>query len=251
MKKIKVVLVDDETRARTMLAALLNEFIGGVDIVGSVGSVKEAIEVIDKTQPDLVFLDIQMPGGDGFTLYNNYDKPQFEVIFTTAYDKYAIDAIKKSALDYIMKPVGIDELKEAMVRFHEKKKNDHGELEDSFLILDYVESGKQDVKLSIPNVKGFELIKVKSILYCSAASNYCEFHLDDGKVFVASSTLKFFDEKLAPFGFLRVHDSFVVNLGKVVKYIRGRGGNLVLTDDSMIPVSRSRKDQLLSVFNGK
>jgi len=250
MQKIKIVIVDDEARARSLLSSLLTEFVDDVEIVGLADSVTEAIKVIDKEKPEVVFLDIQMPEGNGFSLFDHYDdKIKFEVIFTTAYSKYAIEAIKKSALDYIMKPVGVEELKDAIERYKVKRKSNNGEPEESFVILDYEDAGKQDVKIAIPNVKGFELIKVKSILYCSAASNYCEFHLSNGNIYVASSTLKIFEEKMSPYGFLRIHDSYLVNLSKIDKYLRGRGGKIELVDGTILPVSRSKKDDLIEIFS--
>lgn len=249
MQNVKIIIVDDESRARSMLSSLLEEFVEGIEIVGTANSVEEAISVIKKVKPELVFLDIQMPGGNGFTLFDHFENPKFEVIFTTAYDQYAIEAIKKSALDYIMKPIGVEELIDAIEKFKTKRKNKTDEPEESFVFLDYEDAGKQNLKIAISNIKGFELIKLKAILYCSASSNYCEFHLTNGKVFLASSTLKFFEEKISPYGFLRVHDSYLVNLSKINKYIRGRGGQLELVDGTLLPVSRSRKDNLLEIFN--
>lgn len=248
MKKIKVVIVDDESRARKFLSSLLTDYVGDIEVIGMAESVVEAKKVIDQTNPEIVFLDVQMPGGNGFTLLDEYPNPKFDVVFTTAFDKYAIDAIKKSALDYIMKPISIEELKETINKYRNKKETESGLPEETFLIPDFVDSGKQDVKIAIPNVKGFDLVKVKDILYCKADSNYSSFVLEDGNSYIASHTLKYFEEILNTYGFLRIHDSYFVNLSKITKYVRGRGGSVIMSDGAEIPVSRSRKDDLIEFF---
>ena len=246
---IRSILVDDEVNSLDALNILLNEFCPQVEVVARCASPKMALELIRKLTPDLLFLDIEMPGFSGFELLEKLGSISFQVIFTTSYDQYGIKAIKFSALDYILKPIDPQELVTAVNKFQVQK---HLPTPAQFeLLLNQIHNRDLQLhKLAIPTNDGYVLISVDQIVFCEANDNYTHFHLKGGKNIVASRTLKEIEEQLSEFSFLiRVHHSYLVNLNEVLRYVRGEGGYLVMNDGTSINVSRSRKELLLKKIN--
>lgn len=245
---IRVIIVDDETRARKVLQSLLEEFLKGVEVVGEAHSVDSAEALIRKSSFDLLFLDVEMPGGNGFSLLSRFDKMEFEVIFTTAYSQYAIEALRSSALDYLLKPVDLGQLKEALERFRLRRA---AAKESPVYLLpsDLNHSIRQAQKIILPIPKGFKVVTISDILYAKASGNYTEFSLaGDTKILVAK-TLKYFEQQLGELGMLRIHESHLVNLLHVEQYERGRGGLVTMSNGEKLEVSRGRKEALLKWFS--
>ena len=245
---IKAILVDDELHGLETLNILLTDYCPDVKVMEKCPSAKKALEAIDKLKPDLVFLDIEMPVMNGFELLEQFDQIPFSVIFTTSYDQYAIKAIRFSALDYLLKPVDPKELIAAVNKVNNKKQTPTNEqLQMLMHQLQHKES--KFTKLAVPTSEGFELIPADNVIRCEADDNYTHLYLKNKTKIIASRTLKEMEEQLKEFSyFIRVHHSYIVNLNEVVKYVRGEGGYLVMTDESTVNVSRSRKEALLKFF---
>ncbi len=258
---IRAVIIDDEEKGRKLLINLLENYCDDIEIIATAGSAREGIAVINKNNPDIVFLDIVMPGGDGFSVLDNVEKIDFEVIFTTAYDHYAIKALRFSALDYLLKPINIDELQQAVkkmtTKIHEKKFNRsiNNRLE-VFLKNRALESDQKKIGLTTQN--GILFVFIRDIILCKAEGNYTVFYFTDSRSKeLVSKTLKEFDELLSEFNFFRIHRSYLVNLKHIKEYCRnshdceveGDGGYVVLDENIQVPVSRDKKKLLLERFS--
>jgi two-component system LytT family response regulator len=245
---INAILVDDEAHCLDTLSILLKDYCPEVEILEQCSSAKKALIAVEKYQPSLVFLDIEMPIMNGFELLEQFKELNFSVIFTTSYDQYAIKAIRFSALDYLLKPI---EPKELMIAVHkaETYKNPPTSEQLKMLMdqLHHKENGF--TKIAVPTAEGFELIPADDVIRCEADDNYTHLFLKNKNKITACRTLKEMEEQLDDFKyFVRVHHSYLVNLNEVTKYIRGEGGYLVMSDGSTVNVSRSRKEALLKFF---
>lgn len=245
---IRAILVDDEMHGLDTLSILLSENCPGVEVVDRCSSAKKALESIAKTKPDLVFLDIEMPIMNGFELLEQFSEIPFAVIFTTSYDQYAIKAIRFSALDYLLKPVDPKELVAAI----DKVKRKNPPTSEQFqMLMDQLQHREGPIsRIAIPTTEGFELVPADQVVRCEADDNYTYLYLKNKTKIVASRTLKEVEEQLSEFPFfIRVHHSYIANLNEVVRYVRGEGGYLVMTDGTTVNVSRSRKEALLKHFS--
>ena len=211
-------------------------------------SAKQGLAAVRKHHPDLVFLDIEMPVMNGFEFLEQFTDIPFSVIFTTSYDQYAIKAIRFSALDYLLKPIDPKELITAVQKVQEKKM--HPSPEQFHMLMDQVHNrGNKFTRVAVPTAEGFELIPAEEIIYCEADDNYTHLFLKNKRKIIACRTLKDVEEQLAEFAsFIRVHHSYMVNLNEVNKYVRGEGGYLIMSDNTTVNVSRSRKDALMKLF---
>lgn len=241
---IKALIIDDERNGAEVLKMLIEQNIERIVISELLYNVESGIEAVKKHKPDLVFLDIEMPDGTGFDVIEATKGINYQVIFTTAYEQYAIKALKAKAINYLLKPIDLNELvssvEEAIVLIEKNKSQVPANLEKA--ILDVINRNK---KIPIPSNDGIILIDVEDIIRLEADSNYTNIFLQDGKKILASKTLRHFEEMLINHHFLRVHSAHIINLDKIERYIRGDGGTLVLIDGKNIPVSRSNKIDLL------
>ncbi|TKG96537.1 response regulator transcription factor [Puteibacter caeruleilacunae] len=244
---IRAIIVDDEKNARENLAFALKKHCSDVEIVGEAASVEQAIEVINNTDPNLVFLDIQMPGGNGFQLLEYFETYNFNVIFVTAFDQYAIKAIRFSAIDYLLKPINVVELKEAVQRFSRRTKfADHG------LHLKQLNSNlnsPEQAKIALPTQDRIEFIPVKEIIHCKGESNYTKIHFQNRPPLLVAKTLVEFEELLSEYQFIRVHKTHLVNLNQVKAYIKNDGGYLLMENEDNIAISRRRKESVLHALS--
>lgn len=246
---IKAIVIDDEKNCRESLVKLLHHYFKDVDVVAEADSSKSGIEKIKEWNPDVVFLDIEMPHGSGFEVLKSFKQINFEVIFTTAYNHYAIKAIKFSALDYLLKPIDIDELEIAIKRYKEK----YGKVDKSEgvkLLLDNLgdEPNKLN-KIALPDVNGFEVVNIENIIYCEADRNYTKIYLQGENLpKITSKSLMEYDKLLQDNNFCRIHQSYLININHVEKYIKGRSGNVVMTNKAILDISRSKRDDFLKLF---
>ena len=241
---LKAILVEDETNSREILRNYINKYCPCIDLVGEAASIKEALVLIENNIIDLVFLDVEMPFGNAFDLLDQLPDRTFETVFVTAYDHYAKDALNNHAAYYLTKPINIDELIIA-VNYVEGVREKEASLEGEVLA---TKSKGVEGKLTLPQQDGFQILNVSEILYCKADDNYTEIYLLNKKILV-SKTLKYFEDALAEFPFARVHKSFLVNVNEVVKYRRGKGGSVVMSNGKEVMVSASKKKDFLSYFN--
>jgi two-component system, LytTR family, response regulator len=245
---INAILIDDETHCLDSLTILLSKFCPEVQILQRYSSAKQGLEATTKYKIDLVFLDVEMPSMNGFEFLEQFKEIPFSVVFTTAYDKYAIKAIRFSALDYLLKPIDPKELVVAVRKVETHKNPPTGE--QFRMLLDKIQHKESGLtKIAVPIVEGFELVKAEDIITCEADNNYTYLHLKNKRKITACRTLKEVEEQLESFSsFIRVHHSYIVNLNEVTKYVRGDGGYLTMSDGSTVDVSRSRKTALLKFF---
>lgn len=241
---IKAIIVDDEAKGREILRALLSRTCKNVEVVATANSAESGAEAIRKFHPSLVFLDIEMPGGNGFTLLEKTKDQNFEVIFTTAYSQYAIKAIRFSALDYLLKPINPEELKAAVDKVEITQSTKVGNRRNVETLLSNIEEAAPK-KVVLPNVHGAEYVLLDDIVRCSADGNYTLVVMTNGKKILVAKTLKDYEEMFAEENFCRVHHAHLVNLKHVVRYIKGEGGQVELSDGSTVEVSRRKKTEFL------
>lgn len=243
--KLKSILVEDEETSREILKNYLNKYCPNVDIVGEASNINNALELIRTQELDLVFLDVEMPYGNAFDLLDKVGDRHFETVFVTAYNDYALDALNAHASYYLMKPIDIDELIKAVDYVVEIKTKEDA-LQDQVLVPNT--TNNIDGKITIPQQDGFEVISTADILFCKADDNYTEIYLNNNKKKVVSKTLKYFEVALKDSNFARIHKSYLVNVNEVVKYVKGKGGSVILSNGKEVMVSPSKKSELLSYF---
>ncbi|MEZ4721792.1 MAG: response regulator transcription factor [Flavobacteriales bacterium] len=252
MNQLKAIIVDDEATNREVLKRLIAKFCPEVEVVGSAQNVMEAVFLIRDHRPDVVFLDIEMPGEDGFSLFTHFEKPDFRVVFTTAHADYAIKAIKFAALDYLLKPVDFNELKQAVAKVRDSIQRGDGNnlLEKQINVLK--ESRTADnfdfKRIALPSADGVEFYNVSKILRCEAARAYSTFHFDDETKVLVSKPLSEFEKLLSECNFIRIHKSNMVNMTHVVKFVKSDGGYVVLSDGSHISVASRRKNEVMQIL---
>jgi two-component system LytT family response regulator len=249
LKELKAIIVDDEEPARVTLAKLLEWTAPNIRIVDACSGVDEALKAIRRHQPQLVFLDIEMPVKNGFDLLEEVGKVDFEVIFVTAYDQFAVEAFKRHALAYLLKPVDEEALKVVVERAHKQVATPINEeyLVNLFTSLRVI--NPKFNKIPIPTMDGLELVEVDEIVRCASDGNYTHLHFSTRPPMLISKTLKQVAEQLEPYSqFVRVHNSHLVNLCFVKRYQKGKDGYLILEDETAVPISRSRRDAVLSNF---
>lgn len=246
--QLKAVIVDDELASRETLRNYLSKYCEDVLVVGEADSLKTALTLIPALRPDVVFLDIEMPFGNAFDLLEQLSEITFETIFVTAYSHYAIQALNCSAAYYILKPIDIDELVLAVDKVKANKESNKPNLHTQILIDNIHLANKQLYKLVLPILDGFEVVEVKDIVRCEANDNFTAFFFVDGKQALICRTLKFYENILTEMGFMRVHKSHLINLQYVKRYRKGKGGSVVMTDNSEIDVAVTKKDEFLEKF---
>ena len=242
---INAIIIDDEIHCRKTLGMLLKEYCPDVQVTEECDEAASGLAAIQKLKPDLVFLDIEMPNMNGFEMLEKLPEINFEIVFTTSYDQYAIKAIRFSALDYLLKPVDREDLQTAVQKVVQRL---HHPLPQQLEIL--LQKLHQPVspiqKIALPTMEGLQMIAVDSIISCASDSNYTVFLLKNKQKLIVSRPLKEVEEMLEEYSFLRVHNSYLVSLNEIDKYVKGEGGYLVMTDGSAIDVSRSKKETLLN-----
>jgi two-component system LytT family response regulator len=250
-QSVKAFIIDDEFQSRKFLGKMMHQYFPEISLVGYASTVEEGLQGIKEYNPDIVFLDIQMKGETGFDLLNHLPEINFALIFTTAFDKYAIKAFRFNAIDYLLKPIVIDELIEAVNKVKQRtalaQSASKGQVEQ--LYRDITNPQKIHDKIAIPTGEGFIIISVNEIVYCHASSNYTEFYLTDKKRILSSYTLKQYDEILTAQSFFRAHRSFLINLAHIKMYRRGEGGEIVMSNGHEIELSRTHKDEFLHLLN--
>lgn len=245
---MKVILIDDERDALEMLEWIIRKHATELDIVAMCESSLEGLKKIQELKPDLVFLDIEMPQLNGFDMLERLGKYNFEVIFTTAYNQFAIKALKICALDYLLKPIDADELKAAVQKaLTRKTKASSEQLE---MLMNYFKPEKPKTRrIALTASDHLIFVDTNDIIYCESDSNYTTFFLAKGDKVIVSKTLKDVEEILEGADFFRIHASFLINLKHVSKFTRGDGGYVVMTNNQHITVSRKKKDEFFEMFS--
>ena len=240
---IKAILIEDEKSCRDALISMLQLVSDDVEVIGEASTIKDGIKLVNGNQFDVLFLDIDLPDGTGFNVIENIVHHNFNIIFTTAHNDQAIKAFKYSAIDYLLKPIDPDELIEALKKVRKIGKLNNIEHKVDLLCENL--NQKKFERISFPTFDGFEIVSIPDIVLFSAENNYTHVHLKNGKKILVTKTIKLYDDLLSTSGFLRVHQSHLVNASAIVKYTNGDGGSLTLCNNSTIDVSRRKKDSLL------
>jgi two-component system, LytTR family, response regulator len=241
---IKAIIVDDERRCCETLATMLKRYCPQIEVAGIFHSGVTALPAIKSVPPQILFLDIEMPQMNGFELLEQLPEINFELIFTTSYDQYAIKAFHFSALDYLLKPIDREELQKAVQKVMQRQSHPLPQQID-ILLKKLHHPATAIHKIALPTMEGLLMIRVDSIISCEAETNYTIFFLKSHQKIVVSRILKEIEEMLDDHSFARVHNSYIVNLNEIEKYVRGEGGYLIMSDGSTVDVSRSRKETLL------
>ncbi len=247
MDKLKAILVDDERSSLQNLQQKLTEFCPDIFITASAEKPEEAIILIRQHRPDVIFLDIEMPRMSGLRMLDELTDYSGEIIFTTAYNHYAVDAIRMSAFDYLVKPVSITDLQNAVARLVKYKRSETGE-RLNILKRSLSDNKSQDDKIAVPTSEGLEFIQIKNIVHIESSSNYSKIFMVGGKQMLVTKLLKDFEDMLLPYRFYRVHNSHLINMNYIQKYIRGEGGQVVLQNGDVVDVSRRKKEEFLKLI---
>ena len=241
---LKAIIIDDEENGRISLRRKLETYCPEVEVVAEAGSAEQGIELIDQHNADIVFLDIEMPKLNGFDMLERVSPFTFHLIFTTAHDHYAIDAIRSNAFDYLLKPVDIEELKRAVARIIRLKEKSSEEV----MIVAHKTILQGVNRIIIPTMEGRLFLDTSVIMHIEAQNNYSIFYLRDQPKITVSKTLKEIEEILPAGYFFRIHHSHVINLNFVKKYVKGNGGHVELQDGTLLDVSRRKKDDFLKII---
>lgn len=240
------IIIDDEHKLRELLAIKLAKSFTNLEILAKCESAEEGYDKIVELQPNIVFLDIQMPGENGFELLTRFDDVDFEIIFVTGYDTHGLDALKVSAVDYILKPINSDDLnaavEKAMVRIDKKEKLDNYDvLKSNFENLD-----RANAKIAIPSMSSYEFLMINDIVRIEGWQKYTKIFVEGEKVIVSSYNLGIFRDLLEKYSFYQPHKSHIININKITRYLKE--GTLIMTNGDEVPVSRRKKEEFLSIF---
>jgi two-component system LytT family response regulator len=244
---ITAIIIDDEEKGRMVLKQKLADHCPEITVIAEASNGLEGRDWIEKTSPDVVFLDIEMPRMNGFEMLNSLNEKNFHLIFTTAYDHYAIKAIRFAAFDYLMKPIDIDELKSAVNKMALRKPADVSRQLD-ILIHNTGKNTKNFNKIAIPTLDGISFFDLDDLIHLDSDSNYTMLHFTQGRKILSAKTLKDFEDQLSDSNFVRLHHSHIVNIHYITKYIKGEGGQVILSNGSVIDVSRRKKVDLLKMI---
>jgi two-component system LytT family response regulator len=244
---VRAIIIDDEPRGLNTLKKLLQDYCPEIRIIAECTDADEARDKIEKMDPQLVFLDISLPGKNGFDLLAELEQINFEIIFVTAYNEYTLQALHYSAVDYLMKPIDEDLLLQAVKRAEKRIALNHINNNVSTLLYN-VEKMQMphEMKLCIPSLKGFQVVDLKDVLFCEASGSYTNFYFADKHTACTAKTILEYDELLKDAGFVRIHKSYLVNLLHVKEYLRGEGGSVILSNGTTLEVSRRKKEIFLS-----
>jgi len=244
------IIIDDEKKSRETLQKTIERYFNTqLKVLAQADSVKEGVFVINKFRPDLVFLDIEMPEENGFKLFNYFDIYDFEVIFTTAYQQYAIDAIKVSALDYLLKPINYMDLRDVMSRLNKKKQNINPQDKIETLLSNLnTDTHSHFNKIALPTLEGFQMERVNNIVYCQAEENYTKIFTNRNEVILVAKTLKSIEELLTNEIFFRIHKSYIVNMNYIKAYNRAEGYKVVLENGVKLDVATRRNEEFIKAL---
>ena len=246
---LSAIIIEDEKLAREVLISLLEQFFGNkINILGEASNVKQGVSLIQKYQPQLVFLDIQLRGLTGFDLFNHFEEPRsIEVVFTTAHKENAIKAIRSGAFDYILKPIAINDLSDMLKRLEVHLSTKSKETAKVLPSAEDENTTKQTSKLVIPTANGYSLENKELIIYCEGMGNYTKIHLSTGKEMIMSKTLKTIELSLGD-SFCRIHKSYLVNNNHILRYSRSNGYKITLTNDTVLDVSYRNNEKVLQIL---
>jgi len=247
---IKAILIDDERDALEMLEWQLKQYCPIVSILAMCTSSDEGVEAIKKQSPQLVFLDIEMPHKSGFEVIKSFPDPSFDIIFTTAYNQFAVQAFKIAALDYLLKPIDAEDLTKAIIRFEKKQLQQNLKTQLEQLMKEYKPLKWQTERIALPTADGIIFTDPQEIVRAEASGNYATVFFTGAKKILLAKTLKEIEELLKPFSFIRIHQTHLVSISHIAMYSKNDGGVIVMKDGTRLPVSRQRKEEVMNLIHG-
>jgi len=246
---IRAVIIDDIEHTHKVITEIIKKYFTEIEIVGQAYDVKNGIEILSKKSPDIVFLDINLPDGTGFDILKQIEKRDFKIIFVTAHQEYALNAIKFSAIDFLLKPLDEDEVVSAIKNTISIIKKDEEQLKIETFISNYKNQNSKDQKIILKTQDSIYVTKVSDIIRCESDGNYTVIYLNNGSKILISKTLKEYNELLKEYNFIRIHKSHLINTDCIVKYEKRDSGIVCMNDGSKIPVSHRKKDILINALN--
>jgi two-component system, LytTR family, response regulator len=241
---LRVVIVEDEIHNQETLKTLLLEFCGDVEIAGIASDVHTAVKTIQEAKPDLLFLDVELQDGTGFDVLEQLPGLTFDIVFTTAFEQYAVKAIKLSSIDYLLKPIDIEELKGAVDKARQKQSVD-GQRQQLDMLIANLAAAPGKKKICLSTNEGLEFVDIHTIMYCEANGSYTKFHFTTGNAILVSKNLKEYESLLTDQNFMRVHNSFLINLGEVKKFVKAEGGYILMKNNAQISISQKNREEFL------
>tara|TARA_R110002051_G_scaffold325854_1_gene432240 strand:+ start:9687 stop:10439 length:753 start_codon:yes stop_codon:yes gene_type:complete len=245
---LKAVIVEDEKHSRETIKNLLEEYCDNVSVIATAGSVEEAVDVLTLYKPDVVFLDIELQSGTGFDVLMKVKALNFEVIFTTAFEQYAIKAIKFSSLDYLLKPIDLEELQQAVEKARSKKNKETYKQQIDTLMLNLNQETPKEKKICLATTVEMEFIATGDIIFCKADGSYTSFILKNNDSLLVSKHLKEYENLLSDQQFMRVHNSYLINLKEVKKYVKSDGGYIIMSNNMHVSLSPKKKDEFMELM---
>ncbi len=245
--RISAIIIDDEQDARKVLISSLQQECPEIDVLGEASTVRDGLELINQVDPEVIFLDIELRGESGFDLIDKCPEINFEIIFTTAFDKYALRAIKVAAIDYLLKPVDPTELKLAIGRLRNQKDNNSVSSSQVELLLQQLKND-QIHKLAIPDLNGITYVDANNIIYLKSAGNYCSIYTEDKKELISTKSLKDYEELMNGMNFIRIHQRYLINLKHVERYDRSLGGTVTMSNGKELEISRRKRHEFLNAL---
>ncbi|MDC7999763.1 response regulator [Aequorivita todarodis] len=244
----KAILIDDEPNSLDILEYEINQVNKNIEVIAKCSDARKAVQLIEEKQPDILFLDIEMPWFSGFEILDQLSKINFQIIFVTAYDQYAIRAFKYYAFDYLLKPISKKSLIETLDRISERPEK-FAELELRNILKLLKKGALEDDKIAVPTLEGFEFYSLENIIRCQADSNYTKIFVTGGKTILVSKTLKNIEERISSSHFFRIHQSHLINLKHIVSYSKADGGDVKMSDNYSVPISRLKRNEFLEKMN--
>lgn len=242
---LKAVIIEDEKHSREVLKKMLKKFCPDIQVVAIVGTVNDGVEAIHEESPDIVFLDIELRPGTGFDVIKQIKGPSPEIIFTTAFEQYAIKAFKLSSLDYLLKPISVKELQHAILKARKKKNERIYKKQLDTLMFNIGQQSLKTSRVCLATAESIEFITTEEIIYCKADGAYTIFALKEGKTILTSKRLKVYERLLPRQHFMRVHNSFLINLKEVKKYMKSDGGYIIMNNGQQIAISHRKKNEFI------
>lgn len=247
---IRTVIIEDEKYSRSTLLQMLHEHCPQIDVVGEADTVKTGLGAISELKPQIVFLDIELQSESSFEILELLPEINFELIFTTAFDHYALRAIKFCAIDYLLKPIDIAELQIAIAKAEKRLNREYMNKNLEALMNNIKSNSQNNHRIALPTLEGLLFIKVSDIIYCESNGPYTWFFLKQPEKIITSRNLKEYEDLLSEYNFFRIHKSYLVNLQEIQKYVRGEGGQLIMSNGAALAVSKQRKEEFMNIYSG-
>ena len=247
---IQAVVIEDEEYSRTMLLRLLHEHCSQIHVVAEADSVETGLTAIIEKRPQLVFLDIELQSETAFEILERLPEINFELIFTTAFDHYALKAIKFCAIDYLLKPIDLNELLIAVAKAEKRLNHEHLNRNLEALLNNLKTGSQNNHRIALSTLEGLLFVKVSDIIYCESSGPYTQFFLKQSEKILTSKHLKEYEDLLRGYNFFRIHKSYLVNLHEIKKYVRGEGGQLIMSNGAALAVSKQRKEEFMTIYSG-